>query len=124
MVPKPLRVKLEKLKEFAEQHPMTSTRANGGNLPIDKFSVVYGPEGQISIIVFTVENHDDGVYWHLTIDREDQYPTMPEILGIASIFFGEDKSTFVTLPNPDTFFSPVNSVDVWCKERGNIIVPC
>lgn len=101
---------------------MSSNRANDPEFAeqnIVNFHVAYGSV----IIVFTVETHDDGVYWHLTVDREDGYPQIPEILGIATIFFGEDQEIFMTLPTPETFFMKSNSVDVWHKARGNIILP-
>ena len=122
MIPKPLRVKFQELKEYAIAHPISSNRAADlefADQTVVNYNVAYGDV----IVIFTVETHDDGVYHHLTVDRTDNYPQIPEVLAICTIFFGEDESIFMTLPSPKVFFQGPNSVDIWHKKRGNIVLP-
>ena len=121
LIPKPLRKRFKEMIDRAKETPVSAERASDPEA-VARYSTAFNSGGVI-VVVFTVENHDDGVYHHLTIDRENGYPSMPEIMAISSIFFGEDQAIFMTMPKPEVFFSEVNPVDVWHKERGNIILP-
>jgi hypothetical protein len=86
---------------------------------LNRHGMVWGPFS----FFFTVEQHNDGKYWHLSVSNTDRYPSWDELMIFRSVFFDDDMEVFQVLPSIDQYVNVAeHCFHLWHKTESKIIL--
>lgn len=119
--PKEVRLGIMELRKRALNNPITKEQSLDplwlmNN--IENHGMVAGPY----TLIFSVEKHDDSIYWHLSISHKDRYPTWDELMMFRSFVFNDDMEVIMIMPKVDEYVNlHQRCFHLWHNTKSNII---
>lgn len=118
LIPKAERLKMLEVRDAAKKNPQPEPRSPEETLQMaTRFGMRAGP----FVLIFTVEDHHDGRYWHLSVSHSDRYPNWDELMTFRAVFFEDDMEVFQVLPRCDEYVNlHTNCFHLWHKTESRV----
>lgn len=96
-LPKEVRLGLLELRKRALANPITKEQSLDPRWMAEhmaNYGMVAGPFS----IIFSVEQHEDGIQWHLSLAHKDRYPDWDELMMFRSFIYDDDMEVIMVMP--------------------------
>lgn len=101
-MPKDVRLGLLELRRRALDKPITKAQSLDPQWMAENmanYGMVAGPFS----IIFSVEQHDDSIQWHLSVAHKERYPNWDELMIFRSFIFEDDMEVIMVMPPMDEY---------------------
>jgi hypothetical protein len=85
---------------------------------VDKYGFAWGPFG----VLFSVEQHEDGIHWHLSVSHQERYPSWDELMAFRACLFDDNQEVIQVLPSAEEYINVHNrTFHLWHKTGSSIV---
>lgn len=109
------------LRKRALNNPITKEQSLDPNWIMDHINnhgLVAGP----FTLIFSVEQHEESIHWHLSISHKERYPSWDEIMAFRSFMFDDDMEVIMVMPKVEEYVNlHQRCFHLWHDTKSNIM---
>lgn len=73
-------------------------------------------------LIFSIEQHEESIHWHLSIAHKDRYATWDEIMAFRSFMFDDDMEVIMVMPKVEDYVNlHERCFHLWHDTKSNLV---